>query len=80
MKRYIALILAMGLVSQSDIKEYWSTDTVTSTPFFPATMSRDSFLLITSFFHLANNDSYIPRGQPGPDPLFKLGSVYKRMV
>ena len=35
-------------VSQSDINEYWSTDPVTSTPFFPATMSRDRFLLITS--------------------------------
>jgi hypothetical protein len=48
MKRYLALIFAMGLVSQSDINEYWSTDPVTSTPFFPATMSRDHFLLITS--------------------------------
>lgn len=42
-------------------------------------MSRDQFLLITSFFHLVNNESYIPRGQPGHDPLFKLGSVYKRI-
>ena len=65
---------------QSDINEYWSTDPVTSTPFFPATMSRDRFLLITSFFHLVNNDSYIPCGRPGHDPLFKLGSVYKRIV
>ena len=79
-KRYLALIFAMGLISQSDINEYWSTDPVTFTPFFPVTMSRDRFLLITSFFHLVNNDSYIPRGQPGHDPLFKLGSVYKRIV
>ena len=50
MKLYLALIFAMGLVSQSDIIENWSTDPVTSTPFFPATMSRDRFLLITSFF------------------------------
>jgi hypothetical protein len=31
-KRYIALILAMGIISQSDINEYWSTDPVTSIP------------------------------------------------
>jgi hypothetical protein len=43
-------------------------------------MTRDRFLLIASFFHLVNNDSYIPSGQPGHDPLFKLGSVYKRIV
>jgi hypothetical protein len=45
-KRYIALILAMGIISQSDINEYWSTDPVTSTPLFPATMSRDRFLCL----------------------------------
>ena len=76
LKRYLALIFAMGLISQSDINEYWSTDPVTSTPFFPATMSRDRFLLITSFFHLADNDLYIPRAQQGHNPLFKLGSLY----
>jgi hypothetical protein len=79
-KRYIALILAMGIISQSDINEYWSTDPVTSTPFFPATMSRDRFLLITSFLHLSNNDNFIPRENPGHDPLFKLGPIFKRMI
>jgi len=64
-KCYIALILAMGIISQSDINEYWSTDAVTSTPFFPATMSRYRFLLITSFLHLANNDDFIPRENSG---------------
>ena len=64
-KRYTALILAMGIISQSDINEYWSTDAVTSTPFFPATMSRYRFLLITSFLHLANNDDFIPCENPG---------------
>ena len=68
-KRYIALILAMGIISQSDINEYWSTEPVTSTPFFSATMSRDRFLLITSFLHLANIDDLIPRENPGHNPL-----------
>jgi hypothetical protein len=63
----------MGIISQSDINEYWSTDPVTSTPFFPATMSRDRFLLITSFLHLSINDDFIPHENLGHDPLFKLG-------
>lgn len=75
-KRFLALIFAMGLISQSDINEYWSTNPVTSTPFFPATMSRDRFLLLSSFFHLADNDSYIPRREPGHNPLYKLGPLY----
>jgi hypothetical protein len=28
-------------------------------------MSRDRFLLITSFLHLSNNDDFIPRENPG---------------
>ena len=78
--QYIALIFTMGLLSQSDVCEYWSTNPVTSTPFFPATMSRDRFLLLTSFLHLANNDQYIARGNPGHDPLFKLGNIYKLLL
>jgi hypothetical protein len=68
----MALILAMGIISQSDINEYRSTDLVTSTPFFSASMSRDCFLLITSFLHLANNDDLIPHEKPGYNLLFKL--------
>ena len=33
-KRYIALILAMWIISQSDINEYWSTDPVPPLHFF----------------------------------------------
>ena len=80
LKRYIALIFAMGLISQSDSNEYWTTDPVTSTPFFPACMSRDRFILITSFFHLANNDDSVPYGQPGYNPLHKLGSFFFKNI
>lgn len=78
--RYIALIFTMGLLSQSDVCEYWSTDPITSTPIFPATMSRDRFLLLSSFLHLANNDNYIARGNDGHKPLFKLGTIYQRLL
>ena len=33
-----------------------------------------------SFFHLANNEEMVKRGQPGHDPLFKLGRVYKNII
>ena len=35
-------------------------------------MKRDRFSLIMKFCHLADNEKYIPKGQPGYDPLFKL--------
>lgn len=77
---FLSLILAMGLVSQLDVTEYWTTDPVTSTPFFPAIMARDRFLLILTFLHLNDNSRYIPRGQPGYEPLYKLGDLFKLII
>ena len=51
-KAFLALVVAMGLVNQEDIRDYWSTDEVLSTPFFSQIMSRDKFMNILSFFHL----------------------------
>ena len=66
----------MGLMIQENIQDYWSTDEVLSTPFFPQIMSRDKFMNILTFFHLCNNDNYIPRGQEGYNPVNKLGTIY----
>ena len=75
-KPFLALIVAMGLVNQEDIRYYWSTHEVLSTPFFSQIMSRDKFMNILSFFHLSDNDSYVPRGQVGYNPVSKLGTTY----
>lgn len=79
-KKFLALIIAMGLVSQIDVSEYWTVNPVTATPFFPSVMSRDRFLLILAFFHLNDNKNYVPRGSEGFNPLFKLGPLYERML
>ena len=76
MKAFLAVKIAMGLVNQENIQDYWSTDEVLSTPFFPQIMSRDKFMNILTFFHLCNNDNYIPRGQEGYNPVNKLGTIY----
>ena len=75
-KAFLAMIIAMGLVNQENIQDYWSTVEVLSTPFFPQIMSRDKFKNILTFFHLCNNDNYIPRGQEGYNPVNKLGTIY----
>ena len=31
---------------------------------------------ILTFFHLCDNDSYVPRGQAGYNPVSKLGTIY----
>ena len=79
-KVFLAMTIAMGLVVQLDLSEYWTTSEVNETPFFKTLMSRDRFWLLMSFFHLANNEDMVKRGQPGHDPLFKLGRVYRNII
>ena len=76
MKAFFALVMTMDLVHQQDMRYYWSTDPVISTPFFSTIMPRNRFLLLLSFLHYNDNTNYIPRGQDGYDPLYKLGTVY----
>ena len=43
MKKFFALVIVMGLLTQMDVSEYWTVNPVTATPFFPSVMSRDRF-------------------------------------
>lgn len=80
MKVFFRLIIAMGLVVQLEVSEYWTTSELNSTPFFPSVMPRDRFWLLMSFFHLADNTLQVRRGMPGFDPLYKLGTLYKNII
>jgi len=46
MKKFIGLLLAMGIVKKPNTEVYWSTDPVLSTPLFNKTMPRDRFELL----------------------------------
>ncbi|XP_062570286.1 piggyBac transposable element-derived protein 4-like [Saccostrea cucullata] len=76
MKRFIAIVIGMGLVQHQDLQDYWSTDEMLRTPFFGNTMTKNRFLMIMSLFHLNNNDNHVPRGQDGHDPIFKVRRAY----
>ena len=56
-KVFFALVIAMGTVRKSCIQDYWTSNEVSSTPFFGHYMSRNRFLLILSNFHIVNNDA-----------------------
>ena len=59
MKAFPALIIAMRLVNQEVIRDYWSTDEVLSSPFFSLIMPRDKFMNILSYFHFCDNYSTV---------------------
>ena len=62
LKKFLALIIIMGLISYPSIEDYW----VTSWPFaistFSSIMSRDRFSLLLRFLHLNDSTKYIPKG------------------
>ena len=64
MKAFIGLILQMGLVQLSDIKDYWSTHCTLNLPFFRSVFSRDR----NSERNQAEQDPAIPRQSHTPVP------------
>ena len=72
--RVIVLIITMGIVDLPSLKDYWSTSRPFSSPHFSCLLSRDHFLLMLKFVHLADNTEQAARGQPGYDKLYKLRS------
>ena len=72
MKRFLALIIVMGIVHLPHIEQAWSTKWPFASTTFYSIMKRDRFSLILCFLHLNDNTKYVPKGQPGYDPLYKI--------
>ena len=74
-KAYLGFSILMGLNKLPDLYDYWSTSEVLH--YFPVAsrISRKRFLEIQRYLHLANNDTIVPRGQPGYDRLAKVRPV-----
>ena len=72
LKKFFSLIIIMGLIHFPTIENYW----VKSWPFLTSTFSSiiksDRFTLLLKFLHLNDTTKYIPKGQQGHDPLFKI--------
>eukprot|EP00731_Ephydatia_muelleri_P036492 Em0264g5a len=69
-KKFIALVIGMGIVNMPDMQQYWSTSWPFTSTNFSSIMSRDRFLLL-KFLHLADNTRMAAKGQRGYDTLFK---------
>lgn len=72
LKKFLVTIIAMGLVQLPSIEDGWSTRWPFAMPTFSSILKRDRFSLILRFLHLNDSSKYIPKGQPGYDPLYKL--------
>ena len=66
MKGFLAIILNMGIIQLSNLKDYWSTDDTTNLTFFRSVFSRDRFFQIFGALHVGEIDSSTKRGKIQP--------------
>jgi hypothetical protein len=71
MKKFIAVMLNMGLIYKQNLESYWDMSRTQKTPFFSETMGLKRYQLISSMLH-CNCEPAIPRDQPGYDPWHKI--------
>ena len=78
MKAFVGVIIQMGLVQLSDIKDYWSTHITLNLPFFRSVFSRDRFLQIFWMLHVGETASHSKRSkiQPFIDLIIPLFQRY----
>ncbi len=72
MEAFLGILMLIGITQRSSYSLYWSVDPLIEMPGFRNIMSCDRFFLITSFFHLANNDDTLPRDNESYDRFHKI--------
>ncbi|KAG8250158.1 hypothetical protein J6590_108338 [Homalodisca vitripennis] len=78
MKRYLALIINMGLTVRNNYKHYWSTIRSQKLTFFSENMSLHRFQIIRANFHISSLRA-IPKNHPGHDPWYKIREFYNSL-
>ena len=71
MEAFLGIIILMGIVKLPRLKMYWSNDRLVHQE-ISSVMSQARFLQIWHYFHLADNSSAVPRGQPGFDKIYRV--------
>ena len=71
-KIFMAHIFIMSSVRKPTLHNYWSTKTLSRTPFFRMYLSRNKFQDILWNLHVADTTSNPPLGMPNHNPLAKV--------
>ncbi|KAK3732990.1 hypothetical protein RRG08_002596 [Elysia crispata] len=79
MRKFIGIILLSGLVHKSQMRSFWTSDPLTSTPAFSALMKRDRFEQIMKFFHFNNNKNEPPHTANERDRLYKIRPLLEQL-
>lgn len=79
MKKFLALVLLMGIVRKPEILDYWSTDDLLKGSIFNNVMARNRFQSILQFLHFADNSNYDANDR-NQDTLYKVRPVVEFLV
>ena len=71
-KIFIAHLLVMSSVHKTALHNYWSTQTLSCTPFFGQYIGRNKFQDILWNLHVCDTTNNPPPGSPNHDPLAKV--------
>ena len=69
---FIRINIAMGLLKLPQLRDYWSTNKVLATPWFPCIMARERFFCILRYLRLVDSSLQKKRGEVGYDALYKM--------
>ena len=72
MKIFTAHLLVMSSIHKPALHNYWSTKTLSHTPFFGQYISRNKFQDILWNLHVSDTTNNPPPGSPNHDPLAKV--------
>ena len=75
MKKFLEIILTMGILKKPNIADYWSTEPITATPGVNKIMPRNRFELLLKFWHFSNSERQVEG-----DRLHKLSDVQEALV
>ena len=78
--RFLAITIIMGIISYPRLEDYWTTSWPFSSTTISSIMSRDRFSLIMRFLHLNDSTQYVPKGQTGYDPLYKIRPFVNKLL
>ncbi|GFO27773.1 PiggyBac transposable element-derived protein 4-like [Plakobranchus ocellatus] len=62
----------MGMLPIPTLKDYWTWHVALHSSFCFNVMERDRFLSILAIFHIADNSTFVPFGEPDHDPIHKI--------
>ena len=80
LRKFLALVIVMGIIHFPSIEDYWVKSWPFSNSTFSSVLKRDRFTLLLKFLHLNDNSQYIPKGQPGHDPLYKIRPFMDNLI